>query len=155
MTDAEFEKWASRLFVQFPSLGEWLNRHSPDPMETQKLWRETLRQYRYDECLSVLARWADGGLSPFAAYERDQVASIVRSVVNRDRMKEAERESQREHLEAKRYARSGPTPFTIINTSKTMRAAFEELRQVHKGYLEGAMFEEEYLEKREAILDKV
>lgn len=156
MTDTQFDKFLSRLLIQFPSLNEWVERHSPDPVETKKLWRQTLSQCELAECLWVLSKWADGGLTPFAAYERDQVAVIIRSVVSRERGRVAAKREQAQIRLAKRAAHGVKQVSGVdtVNQSSLMdggmRSVYESMRPVHRRMLDGEISKIEYA----SIFDK-
>ena len=144
MTSTEFATFTRQLFIQYPSLSEWLLRSSPDPDATTAMWHETLSRYSLGECMAVLAYWRKAGQTPFNAYERDQVAIIIRSVIatNRDRLRK--REEAAERVEAKRYARRGATPFTALNVDATMLAVYSKLRPLHRQMLDGEITRAEY-----------
>lgn len=145
MTDEEYSKFSKRLFIQFPSLAEWLTKNSPAPLETQKIWRETLRNCAFDECLFVLERWQNGSLTPFAAYERDQVAVTIASVVNTSRMKESAKEEQRRYLESRKTQRSGAVgKMTGSVLDSEMVKAYERLKPEYARLQRGEIGVSEY-----------
>ena len=105
MTQEQFTKFVSRLFVSFPSLYEWLKEKSPDPSGTQMVWRQTLETVSYTEAMSVLDRWTDGSLKAFSAFERDLVAVSIRAIVEQDRSRSTKRgvESKQQLEDAQKF----------------------------------------------------
>ena len=138
MTDAEFTTFAKRLFVSFPSLFDWLKSSSPDPTETQSIWRETLRPYSLAECLNIIDDWNTGKSKPFEAYERDKVHLIIRAMIGlqRDRQRKRDENAGR----SKAYEKLPNTPYT----DATMASVYLKLRPLHKKMLDGEMSAEEY-----------
>lgn len=85
MTNAEAKEfWRQLMKVHFPGLHAWWES-LPEPTETWGVWREALRPYSYDECMSVVRRWSDGTLKPFEQYERERVHLLIRAIIERDR----------------------------------------------------------------------
>lgn len=127
MTDAEFATWAKQLFISFPSLWEWLQTSSPEPKETQKVWRKTLADYSLAECQAVLEAWATGAQQTFAQYERDRVHHVVRACCEYKRGQlRRKRENQRVIDQAKRYAgaaRSGVSAVLSVSDLGIREAA--------------------------------
>jgi hypothetical protein len=98
VTDDEAAQFRHELFkVHFPGLYDWWNT-LPAPQDTWRVWRETLRPYTFEECMSVVRRWSDGTLKPFEQYERERVHLLVRAIVLRDRDLARAQESRVEHL---------------------------------------------------------
>lgn len=159
MTDAEFGVFAKRLFVQFPSLHEWLQRSSPDPLETQKLWRKTLGSFSLEDCLGVLDFWQANNQTPFEAYERDKVAVIIRSVIHRKMDKEArkrerEEEAKRIH-ERERGNKRGQDPLPTFAGDEGCLAAFKELQPIFKRWKEGEIDRVQYKELENEVLERL
>lgn len=148
MTNDEFTKFASRLFVAFPGLWEWLQSNSPDPRATQEVWRETLRPYSYLECLDVLECWTSGKLKPFEAYERDKVHLIIRAIIARNRDNEAKRRASRE--QASEY-RCKMTAMDIPGVAD----AFKKGREVYLAFVNGEITEDEKVRRCKEIVDSV
>lgn len=144
MTDTEFAKWSTRLFVAFPSLWEWLNKNSPSPKETQALWRKTLAGYTLAECDAVLDDWSSGAAKPFEAYERDKVHLIVRSMVALKRDRAAKRKSLAENSAPYMQKRRGEFDLAAVLGDSSMVAALLELRPVHRRMLDGEVSEADY-----------
>ena len=143
MTSEEYDTFSHRLFVQFPSLTEWLERNSPAPQETHDLWEETLRPFRLDECLGVLAAWQQSSSAPFAAHERDQVAAIVASCVRKQREKHAKKHEQDSMRLAVEFNRRGGA-YDVLRGDVGMLEAFNKLQPLHKQMLDGEMSREDY-----------
>jgi hypothetical protein len=150
MTDAEFPVFTKRLFIAFPSLWTWLQDNSPDPKETQAIWRNTLRPYSIDECLAVVEAWTTGELEPFAAYELDKVHLCVRSIISRRRDQRARHSKTNEDQQEYRRARRGPWDVTT-HMDSSMLGALNELRPIYPSVLDGSMTRDEY----DAIKDEV
>jgi hypothetical protein len=138
MTDAEFPTFARRLFVSFPALHDWLQTASPDPAETQAIWREALRPCSLAECLGIIDDWNTGKSKPFEAYERDKVHLIIKSMVGlqRDRQRKRDENAGR----SKDYSQLPNTPYT----DATMASVYLKLRPLHKKVLDGEMSAVEY-----------
>ena len=143
MTDSEFSAFTKRLFIAFPSLWTWLQDNSPDPKETQAIWRNTLRPYSIDECLAVVEAWATGELEPFAAYERDKVHLCVRSIISRRRDQRAKHSKTNEDQQEYRRARRGPFDLTA-HMDLSMLGAYSELRPLWPGVVAGTLSEHDY-----------
>ena len=157
MTASEFTVFIRKLFVQFPSLYEWLGKSSPDPEGTQALWRDTLKNCTLAECEAVLARWQADGQLPFAAYERDQVATIIRSVVsrNRDKIRKRQRvaEETAQRRDAKRRGTVGEAGFSF-GGDLGCASAMAELTPAYKAWKLDLMDRPEYEERETEILDR-
>lgn len=156
MTDSEFLGWTKRLFVEYPSVWEWIQKNSPDPKGTQAHWRQQLRDYSAAECHAVLDAWATTSQHPFAAYERDKLPMIVRSVIDKRRDKQRKRERLAEQRREYEGVRRGgdprqPTP-TVLDSP--MQAAVVECIPLHKRFLAGEIGEYEYERFRDAIIDR-
>lgn len=152
MTNPEFTTFIDRLFVAFPSLHEWL-QGSYKPEETQRVWRSTLATFKLDECMSVVQRWTSGALEPFAAYERDKVHLIVRSICSADRdriRKSRERAAMAAPYREKREWQGEPigvgSGFDSDMVSSVKEGAIE-----YKRFLDGEISKVQYLDAREEI----
>lgn len=159
MTDTEFSAWAKRLFIAYPSLWEWLQRNSPDHQETQRLWREQLRDYSAEECNAVLDEWQSGTRLPFEAYERDKVVLVVRSVIDKKRDKVRKAREQAERAKYYRETRERNAQAEPVGTStlldSEMRQAVIECVPIHRAYLDGEITRENYEAQRDVIIDKL
>jgi hypothetical protein len=91
MTENEFRDWSKRLFVAFPGFWAWVNDNSPEPKATLAQWCKTLKPYTLVECDAVLDAWTSGRTPPPAAYEREKVALVVRSIIELQRSRERNR----------------------------------------------------------------
>ena len=108
MTLEEFNKLRELLWIEYPSLGEWIETKSPDPVKTLQSWFRRLEKYTLAECYGVLAVWERSNSAPFAAYERDQVPAIIGSVIDKQKDREAkaereQRERQEREIETNHY----------------------------------------------------
>jgi hypothetical protein len=137
MTDKEFETFARRLFISFPSLYEWLSG-TLDPAATQAIWRDTLRPYSLADCLGVIDDWNTGRQKPFEAYERDKVHLIIRSMIGLQHDRERKRREVSDR--SKDYKQLPNTPFTDSN----MRGVYLKLSALKKRVLKGEVSDEEY-----------
>lgn len=154
MTDAEFTTFAKRLFVTFPDVWEWLNANSPDPKQTQEVWREILRDYRLDECLLVLESWLTGARPMFKAFERAQIAMLIRQCVQFDREKDAKR--RQTYDEAKAYQRTrGKDYKPIAQILPELRPIFEAGAKLKREVMDGKISQEEYDRRKAELLEKV
>jgi hypothetical protein len=150
MTDLEFSVFAKRLFISFPSLWTWLQDNSPDPKETQAIWRNTLRPYSVDECLAVVDAWASGSLKAFEPYERDKVHLFIRAIISATRDKRAKAMNQEQEQADYRRFRRGAFDITA-HMDSSMLAAYQELRPIYAGVVDGSLSRAEY----DAIKDQV
>jgi hypothetical protein len=85
MTETEFLEFVESLYVAFPSLFEWVQKNSPNIKATHRTWFKTLGRYSLSECQKVLDSWIDGTRKPFAGFEKDQVALLIKAAVEHDR----------------------------------------------------------------------
>lgn len=152
MTEAEYRQWSRSLFVAFPSLWEWLNASSPDPKETQSIWRRCLEPYSLAECSTVLEEWSNGTREPFEAYERDKVHLRVRARIEQERdraRKRREMSAASSPYRTKRQERSGAaTVATLLGDRKAVAAGAAE----HRKFLDGEIDWAEYVSRRDAIM---
>ena len=152
MTEADYRTWSKSLFVAFPSLWEWLNNSSPDPKETQAIWRRCLAPYSLDECMTVVNEWSDGTREPFEAYERDKVHLRVRARIEQERDRARKRRELSEAsspYRSKRQERSeASTVATLLGDRKAVAAGAAE----HRKFLDGEIDWPEYVSRREVIL---
>lgn len=155
MTDQEFSQFARQLFVQYPSLYEWLHRNSPDPAATQGVWREQLRSYSAVECANVLAGWQAANDVPFQAYERDKVAMVVRATVDKSRDADRKRIEQDERSSEYRSARRNRS-LDACGLTPTLTGSMETARQegapVHRRFWAGELTRIEYKTQLAEIL---
>ena len=157
MTNADFATFIDRLFIAFPSLHEWLQA-TYKPEETQRLWRQTLSPYTLPEALSVIDRWTTGVLKPFAAYERDCVHLLIRSICEADRDRQRKRTSQdnanRPYRQKRAASQQGERVAVSSVLDSAMGAAVKEGAIEHKRMLDGEIDQAEYQRLRELILMK-
>lgn len=167
MSNDEFTTWARRLFVAFPSLWDWLQSNSPDPKETQAIWRQALLPYTAAECQSVVDRWSTGALEPFAAYERDKVHLLVRAVVEGDRSKAERRRRKAENqdywLDEMARRRSvmggervgGAIVAALTDAGGGLSSLYEELRPHHRKFLDGEIDADDYDRIKQDVLARI
>lgn len=141
MNDTEWKQFLVALFNAFPSLRTWLNESTSDNgVETTRVWRRTLAACSYSECNAVLDSWISGKREAFRAYERDQVALVIRSHVmfDRDALNRHRRniEELHKHQQAKAKAYKRSTNFLEI-----WRQAEEYVRQVNAGEISEQEFD--------------
>lgn len=156
MTSSEFETWQNRLFIMQPSLLGWLKQNSPDYRETLKLWFQTLRPYRLDECLLVLQQWATGVYEPPKAYERDNFALHVRSSVELKRDRQRKRDEQQNRMQD--YQRHGGVRKAVNGLLKSdpgMLRAYNELKSENEKLRKGLIDEAQYDARKQAILEQI
>lgn len=161
MTNEEFAEFANRLFIAYPSLCEWLNRSSPDPIATQTLWRDTLRKCSLEECDAVLQKWQDSGQTPFEAYRRDQVAAIIRSVIFKDRDRaKAQWTSWNEAFLRRKQRRKNDEPQTLAMATSILAedrgclSAYQALLPYRRELLAGTLAADAYEAIAERILNE-
>ncbi len=152
MTETEYRSWSKSLFVAFPSLWEWLNSSSPDPKETQAIWRKCLGPYSLAECMTVIDEWSTGAREPFEAYERDKVHLRVRARIEQERDRDRKRRELSEAsspYRTKRQERSeASTVASLLGDRKAVSAGAAE----HRRFLDGEIDWAEYIDRREVIL---
>lgn len=152
MTNPEFAQWAKRLFIAFPSLWDWLQSYSPDPAETQAIWRKCLAPYSLEECNRVVAEWSSGAREPFEAYERDKVHLRVRARIEQDRDRQRKREELAEtanpYKEDRRRKRDATSVAELVGSTKAIAEGAAE----HRKFLDGEIDWDEYVSRRDVIL---
>lgn len=154
MTDEEFSVFAKRLFVTFPDVWEWLNANSPDPAETQRIWREVLRDYRLDECLLAIDAWATGRKPIFKAYERAQIAILVRQSVQFEREKDRQRErTSGASDEYRKVRREDYRP--LAQDLPELRPIFERGAKLKRDVMDGKISQAEYERRKAELLEEV
>jgi len=157
MTNTDFATFIDKLFIAFPSLHEWLQA-TYKPEETQRLWRQTLAAYTLAEALSVIDRWTRGALKPFAAYERDQVHLMIRSIIEMDRDRQRKKQEQSAGNQAyyRKIARRGEGESIGLGSAFDcdMVAAVKEGAIENKRMLDGEITQDEYERCKQRIMDK-
>lgn len=98
MSEGEFQKWLSSLFVAFPDLMDWVNG-LPDKQGTMATWRKTLNPFSLAECALALDWWIEGRTPAPKAYDRAHTALLLRSAIEHQRGIE-----RREQLKADQLA---------------------------------------------------
>jgi hypothetical protein len=153
MTNEEYIEFTKRLFVQYPSLWTWISSLDASK-EVQALWRRKLTKYALDEALAVLEGWFEAGARPFEAYERDHVASVIASVIERERSKQARAEENERLIKmAQRPRRKTMENIGAFSSLRgDMRVAYETLRPIHKQMQDGVITNEEYQQRKDEVL---
>lgn len=98
MSDGEFQKWLSSVFVAFPDLLDWVNG-LPDKQGTMATWRKTLQPFSLAECALAVDWWIEGRTPAPKAYDRAHTALLLRSAIEHQRGIE-----RREQLKADQLA---------------------------------------------------
>lgn len=154
MDASEFDRLTKHLFVAFPDVWEWLNANSPDVNATLDVWHKTLSGYQLAECLHVLDDWITGKRPLFKAYERAQIAILIRQCVQFDR----DRDSQRNKTQAESdvYQRGKRGEY------KPLAADFPLLGQIFRAgmelrtrFLKGEITEEHMVAERRRLIDSI
>ena len=149
MTDPEWTNFLRQLYVSFPSLSEWMTRNSQDVAGTHLVWRRTLAKCKFDECVKVLDSWITGKRSTFQAYERDQVALLIRTAVEHDRSQQARHENQltsiKSHMEDVRQKRAA------YKRLPDLTAIWQQAEEVTSRWRSGEITEEEWIAERDRI----
>lgn len=151
MTDTEFTTFARRLFIVFPDVWEWLQDKSPDPAETQKVWREVLRPYRLDECLLVIDSWLTRKRPAPKAYERGLIAINIAASIQHDRDQESRFSFAEQSSEDVRAKRKAYRPIEADQPS--MAAALRAGRKLMSDRDKGEMTEAEFYKRKQEILN--
>lgn len=156
MTSEEFNTFKNRLFVMYPSVNDWLTKNSPDVLETMRSWFRRLERYTLLECFSVLEGWEQSNSDPFKAYERDQLPSIVASVIDKQRSKRAEREKNALDLAAYESAKRGRVGRVEQSglLDSGMRRAVELGVPIHRRFLDGELTPGEYQTQLDAVINR-
>ena len=154
MTDQEFERFVKRLFVSFPDLYEWLHNNSPDPLETQVVWFETLKTCSSEECLHVLSDWIEGRRPVFKAYERGQVALLIRQSVYFDRDKLAKRMDC--HSKTADYAKTKRGEYrSAMEGVPGLGEIFRKGCELRQRMVDGEITEEQMRQEQWRLIDSV
>ena len=154
MTESEFTIFAKRLFVSFPDVWEWLNANSPDPQETQRVWRSVLSAYSLEECLLVLDAWLTGAKPIYKAYERAHIAILIRQCVQFDREKNRQRTTTGNAADDYRKTRRKDYKPLALNIPE-LGMIFREGVAMRKKWLDGEITEAEWQERKQRLLEKV
>ena len=85
MTNEEFATWIKRLYVCLPSYRRWFSQLGATELDTQRLWRDALRDYSLEECVSVVERWVTGELPAPEAYSRDVTPGLIKNYIDQER----------------------------------------------------------------------
>lgn len=154
MTSAEFETLSKRLFTAMPDLWEWLASNSPDPKGTQATWRDCLRDCTLVECLHVLDDWIMGRRPAPKAYERADVARMLRQSVMFDRTKARER--QRTEGQASEFRRTRRDDYApLAQHLPALGTIFAEGRELRRRLVDGEIDSGEYESGKAALLARV
>jgi hypothetical protein len=159
MSDDQFKIFIKRLFAMYPGLHAWLKDNSPDTAETLRSWRRRLSRYTLKECLGVLSQWEQSNREPFAAYQRDQVPSVVASVIAKQRDKSAKlRQQAGQRLEYNR-SRDNRSEASKVASAGVMDSEMRRARDlgipIHKKFKAGEITWDEYVTQRDKMLSEV
>lgn len=159
MNKQDFQTFGKRLFVAFPHVWEWLNKESPDTKGTLDVWEDVLRPCTLTECLLVLDSWLEGKRPMFKAYERGELAVMIRQAVYFDRAKQAEvnganrnrfaqSEEERAYYRKTKRGDYRPLDADLPGLAQKFREGRELVRRLKDGELTLEAFE---VEKRRLI----
>lgn len=154
MTNQEFSTFAKRLFTAFPDVWEWINANSPDVEGTQEVWREVLRGCTQAECLLVIDSWLTGKRPLFKAYERGQLAVMIRQAVHFDRDKQNRfSKAEAESVEYKKTKRGAYRP--ISDDQPGLSQKFREGRELMKRFTDGEIDEPTFWKLKAELIESV
>ena len=154
MTNQEFSTFAKRLFTAFPDVWEWMNANSPNPTGTQEVWREVLKDCTLAECLLVLDSWLTGKRPLFKAYERGQLAVMIRQSVYFERDKGNRfNQSEEERAEYSKTKRGDYRP--IGSDQPGLAQKLREGRALQKRLADGEITEHEFVIQKRQLIDSV
>lgn len=138
MNRAEFNQFTRALFVAFPGLNQFLSeacvrdaQGNPDCKATLEVWFRTLTPITYTEAMDVLAGWIDGKLQPLKAYERENVALVVRAIVLAERDKRKRRSSA--NAIGDEYVKVSRSQYrSIASDNADLAAIFEQVKPLNE-----------------------
>jgi hypothetical protein len=157
MTNDEWTRFTKRLFIEYPSLWDRLQR-APSPVETLAHWQRKLDRYTLDELNAVLDVWDKGNVRPWDSYALEAAPAIIASVCDKNReslmrkeqsnkIREAGRNPRKQRYDGERVA------FSAIKGE--MKVAYEKLRPIHQRFLNGEITESDYNETKAMILGEL
>jgi hypothetical protein len=162
MTQVEFKTFIARLFANYPSLADRLERLKlPDGVSTGSVlavWFTRLEKFSLLEMLTVLNDWNARGTQPWDSYAIEQAIAVIYSTAQKRRDKQARSEESEAIMKAARKPRAagGMETFAdgILKMMKgSMVGAYAELRPLHAKMLAGEMTESEYYSTQRRVLD--
>lgn len=154
MDTSEFDKFSKHLFVAFPDLWEWLNANSPDVNATLDVWQRSLAGYSFIECMHVLDDWISGKRPPFKAFERSQVAILIRQCVQFDRDREAQR--KRTAGESEQYQKTRREDYKpLAQHLPELGKIYREGAKLKRDVMDGKITEADYQERKRKLLENV
>lgn len=158
ITDAEWAKFITRLFVEYPSLHERLKRSAVDYVATIEHWRKKLSRFEVSELNAVLDFWDKTNTNPWDSFAVEQAVAVIANVASkaRDRRNaKVEVEHIREAGRKPRSMQNGETVsgFSVINDDSPMAAAYLKLRPIHKRYKDGELSESDWFCAKDEILE--
>ena len=155
MSDADWAKFVTRLFVEYPSLHERLKRSAVDYVATIEHWRRKLSRFEASELNAVLDFWDTTQASPWDSFAVEQAVTIIANVASKARDRRSakvEVEHIREAGRKPRTMQDGAQVSAYDSFDSPMAAAYSKLRPIHKRFLDGEISHAEYfLAKDEAL----
>lgn len=149
----EFNRFSKHLFVAFPDVWEWLNANSPDVNATLDIWHKVLKGYALDECLHVVDDWITGKRPVFKAYERSQIAILIRQCAQFDRERERQRSATGNAAnEFRKTRREDYKPITQVVPE--LGKLFREGLALRSQWLKGEISEEELAAGRKRLCEQ-
>lgn len=146
MNQQEISEFWGQVFINFPSLEEWIYSKSPDPAATIASWSRAWENITAREAMSVLNRWVTGELDPPTGYQRESFHLHVRQVVMQDRAKRAGAMAREEAFEKANIGK--PRPKVLVSCSKVI----DEIVAFKKQHEAGLISREQLLAERDRIV---
>lgn len=161
MTTDEFKKFRRHLFAAFPDLMEWLSANSPDIELSISIWEKSLSDCSLVECMLVLDDWLTGKRPAFKAYERSQVAIMLRQSVQFDRDKERRKqhelsEHDRVKMSSMEYRRTRDRDYKPLSQHlPELRPIFERGAALKRQVMDGKISQAEFERQKALLLEEV
>lgn len=146
MNQQEISEFWDQVFINFPSMEEWINTKSPDPAKTIASWSRAWENITAREAMSVLNRWVTGELDPPTGYQRESFHLHVRQVVMADRAKLSGAKLRQEAFEKANIG--APRPKVLVSCS----AVIDKIVALKNQHEAGFISKEEFDRERELIV---
>ena len=158
ISDADWAKFITRLFVEYPSLHERLKRSAVDYVATIEHWRRKLSRFDASELNAVLDFWDRTNASPWDSFAVEQAVSVIANVATKARDRRSAKVEVEHIREAGRKPRSmqggeAVSGFSVINDDSPMAAAYLKLRPIHKRYKDGELSESDLFMAKYDVLE--
>ncbi|AMV31286.1 hypothetical protein VN12_04160 [Pirellula sp. SH-Sr6A] len=133
MNQQEISEFWGQVFINFPSLEEWINTKSPDPPKTIASWSRAWENITAKEAMSVLNRWVTGEIDPPTGYQRETFHIHLRQVVMSDRAKLSGARAREEAFEKANIGAARPK--IMVSCSAVMDKIIALKSQYEAGFI--------------------